>query len=87
MKYMTGKAKMMVTGIVLGTVAAGGMAALNRVRTYALIDSCSPFYSNLAAMAVRITGQPPHAKSRHVGIEKYLTVGRNHFAKPCFSPR
>lgn len=28
MKYMTGKAKMMVTGIALGTVAAGGMAAL-----------------------------------------------------------
>ena len=27
MKYMTGKAKMMVTGIALGTVAAGGMAA------------------------------------------------------------
>ena len=28
MKYMTGKAKMMVTGIALGTVAAGVMAAL-----------------------------------------------------------
>ena len=28
MKYMTGKAKMMMTGIALGTVAAGGMAAL-----------------------------------------------------------
>lgn len=28
MKYMNGKAKMMVAGIVLGTVAAGGMAAL-----------------------------------------------------------
>lgn len=28
MKYMTGKAKMMATGIALGTVAAGGMAAL-----------------------------------------------------------
>ena len=26
MKYMTGKAKMMMTGIALGTVAAGGMA-------------------------------------------------------------
>lgn len=26
-------------------------------------------------------------KSRQVEIEKYLTVGRNHFAKPCFSPR
>ena len=24
MKYMTGKAKMMITGIALGTVAAGG---------------------------------------------------------------
>ena len=29
------------------------------VRTYALIDPCSPFYSNSAAMAVRITGQIP----------------------------
>ena len=28
MKYMTGKAKMMMTGIALGMVAAGGMAAL-----------------------------------------------------------
>ena len=28
MKYMTGKAKMMMTGIALGTVDAGGMAAL-----------------------------------------------------------
>ena len=28
MKYMTGKAKKMMTGIALGTVAAGGMAAL-----------------------------------------------------------
>ena len=35
------------------------MAALNRVRTYALIDRCSPFYSNSAAIPVRITDQIP----------------------------
>ena len=35
------------------------MAALSHVRTYALIDRCFPFYSNSAAMAVRITGQIP----------------------------
>lgn len=30
MKYMTGKAKMMVTGIALGTVAAGGNGGADR---------------------------------------------------------
>ena len=25
--------------------------------------------------------------SHKVEIEKYLPIGRNHFAKPCFSPR
>lgn len=66
---------------------ARGMAALNRVRTYTLIDRCSPFYSNSAAMSGQNHRSNSHAKSRQVGIEKYLPIGRNHFTKPCFSSR
>ena len=61
------------------------MEALNCVRTYTLIDHCSPFYSNSTAMSGQNHRSNPHTKSRQVRIEKYLTVGRNHFAKPCFS--
>ena len=41
MKYMTGKAKMMVTGIALGTVAAGGMAALIAAGEFTPADHCN----------------------------------------------
>ena len=63
------------------------MAALNRVRTYALIDPMFSLYSNSAAISSKITGKIGGVNQGQVGIGKYLTVGRNHFTKPCFSPR
>ena len=60
------------------------MAALIHVRTYALIDRCSPFYSNSAVMGQNYR-QNWRDKLRQVRIGKYLTVERNHFAKLRFS--
>jgi len=49
-----------------------------------LIARCSPFYSDSAVISQKSLAKSV-GKLRQVGIKKYLTIGRNHFAKPCFS--
>ena len=85
-----------IPGIKLGLANIMTVYAVYRYRAaevmmivFCRIFLAAVFSGNMMALVYGSQNHPsnPHAKSRQMGIEKYLTVGRNHFAKPCFSPR